>query len=153
MSLAVVENTTGLVLGVLCLTAGIIFLGGTLARYFSRSAALRSKRFSGPAVGSLALSVVMVALGGAVSWAAFRVRTIELTVASLNRNHDRHGTHYSVYDTTGNHWYVSDAVYFGVMEGDRVRCRATDPLLMESDTMLISCARVLRPDRPVREAP
>jgi len=65
----------------------------------------------------------------------FRVQTVRLTVATLDIHGDTSET-YIVKDNSGREFQAQPDVWEQLLEGDRVTCRATDPMFVIEPTLL-----------------
>lgn len=101
------------------------------------------------AVACFALTAGALVLTVAALWGAFHVRTVRLTVAHTEIDYGRHGESYHVDDTAGHGYDAREEVFVNLLEGDRVECRATAPLLLQGT--LLSC-KALPARKPPRRA-
>jgi len=65
----------------------------------------------------------------------FRVQTVRLTVATLDIHGDTSETDI-VKDISGREFQAQPDVWEQLLEGDRVTCRATDPMFVIEPTLL-----------------
>ncbi|MCA1697627.1 MAG: hypothetical protein LC790_01460 [Actinobacteria bacterium] len=70
----------------------------------------------------------------------FRVQTVRLTVATLDVDYGDKSDTYIVKDISGREFQAQSDVWEQLLEGDRVTCRATDPVFVFEPTLL-DCRR------------
>lgn len=66
----------------------------------------------------------------------FRVQTVRLTVATLDVDYGDESDTYIVKDITGREFQAQSDVWEQLIEGERVTCRATDPVFVIEPTLL-----------------